>query len=218
VYKKLNDTFVEKYMLGIFITGNKSTESYASKSAATSYSELKSYVVKTLARLGLDNLKTSECDESELLNEGLQLSAGKKIIAKITEVKKSTLKKQDIFQPVYYAEIEWDNLMAVVPTKASQFKELAKFPEVRRDLALLINKDVKYQQIEELAYQAERNLLKNVNLFDIYEGDKLEQGKKSYAVSFTLQDENNTLNDKQIEKIMEKLIKTYQEKLGATIR
>lgn len=218
VYKKVNDTFVEKYMLGIFITGNKSTESYASKSAATSYSELKSYVVKTLARLGLDNLKTSACDESELLNEGLQLSAGKKIIAKITEVKKSTLKKQDISQPVYYAEIEWDNLMAVVPTKASQFKELAKFPEVRRDLALLINKDVKYQQVEELAYQAERNLLKNVNLFDIYEGDKLEQGKKSYAVSFTLQDENNTLNDKQIEKIMEKLIKTYQEKLGATIR
>lgn len=218
VYKKVNDAFVEKYMLGIFVTGNKLPESYATKNTPTNYFELKSYVQQVLTRIGLDNFKISSSEETELVNEGLQFSANKKVIARITEVKKSTLKKFDIAQPVYYAELEWDSIMAVVPTKASQFKELSKFPEVKRDLALLINKEIKYQQIEELAYQAERNLLKKVNLFDIYEGDKLEQGKKSYAVSFILQDESNTLNDKQIEKIMEKLIKTYQEKLGAVIR
>ena len=98
------------------------------------------------------------------------------------------------------------------------YTEVPKFPEVRRDLAMLIDRSVKFDQLEQLAFQAEKGLLKNVNLFDVYEGDKLPEGKKSYALSFTLLDENATLTDKQIEKIMEKLIKTYQEKVGAEIR
>ena len=98
------------------------------------------------------------------------------------------------------------------------YSEVPKFPEVRRDLALLIDKAVKFEQLEQLAYQSEKNILKNVNLFDVYEGDKLPAGKKSYALSFILQDENATLTDKQIEKIMEKLMKTYVEKVGAEIR
>jgi phenylalanyl-tRNA synthetase beta chain len=98
------------------------------------------------------------------------------------------------------------------------YKEVSKFPEVRRDLALLLNKTVKYSEVEELAYTTERKLLKAVNLFDIYEGDKVEAGKKSYAVSFTLQDEQSTLTDKQVDAVMQKLIKVYAEKLGASIR
>ena len=98
------------------------------------------------------------------------------------------------------------------------YKELPKFPEVRRDLALLIDKAVKFEQLEQLAYQSEKNILKQVNLFDVYEGDKLPSGKKSYALSFTLQDDSATLTDKEIEKTMEKLMKVYQEKVGAEIR
>jgi phenylalanyl-tRNA synthetase beta chain len=125
----------------------------------------------------------------------------------------------DIKQEVFVADFNWDIVLeAVKKNKAIMYTEVPKFPEVRRDLALLIDKAVKFEQLEQLAFQVEKGLLKNVNLFDVYEGDKLPEGKKSYALSFTLLDENATLTDKQIEKIMEKLMKTYQEKVGAEIR
>jgi phenylalanyl-tRNA synthetase beta chain len=124
----------------------------------------------------------------------------------------------DIKQEVFYADFNWDLIMEAMKKVSVMYAEVPKFPEVRRDLALLIDKTVKFEQLEQLAYQSERSILKDVNLFDVYEGDRLPSGKKSYALSFILQDENATLTDKQIEKIMEKLIRTYQEKVGAEIR
>ena len=124
----------------------------------------------------------------------------------------------DIKQEVFYADFNWDLILDAVMKTNLRYTEVAKFPEVRRDLALLIDKTIKFEQLEQLAYQAEKNILKSVNLFDVYEGEKLPSDKKSYALSFILQDENVTLTDKQIEKIMEKLMKTYKEKAGAEIR
>ncbi len=124
----------------------------------------------------------------------------------------------DIKQEVFYADFNWDLIVEAVKKTNVIYTETPKFPEVRRDLALLIDKNSRFEQLEQLAYQSEKSLLKSVNLFDVYEGDKLPQGKKSYALSFILQDTTATLTDKQIDKIMEKLMKTYQEKAGAEIR
>ena len=124
----------------------------------------------------------------------------------------------DCKQDVYYADIKWDLVLKSVPTKDLTYTEVPKFPEVRRDLALVIGKDVTFEQIERLAFETERKLLKKVGLFDVYEGDRIEQGKKSYAVSFVLQDAEKTLSDKQIEAVMAKLQKTFETKLEAKIR
>ena len=127
----------------------------------------------------------------------------------------------DIKQEVFYADFQWDRIIEAVNNINIRYTEVSKFPEVRRDLALLIDKSISFQDLEQLAYQAEKNILKDVNLFDVYgynQSDKIPDGKKSYALSFTLQDKTATLNDKQIDQIMEKLINTYKEKLGASIR
>ena len=133
-------------------------------------------------------------------------------------VAKPVLKTMDIKQEVFYADFNWDGIIEAVEKTNVMYVEVPKFPEVRRDLALLIDKTIEFEQLEQLAYQSEKTLLKNVNLFDVYEGNKLPAGKKSYALSFILQDENATLTDRQIDTIMEKLMKTYQEKAGAEIR
>ena len=124
----------------------------------------------------------------------------------------------DVTADVYYADFNWDNVLALIGKNKLEFKEIPKFPSVRRDLALLVDKKVTYKELEEIAFNTERKLLKDVNLFDIYEGDKLEVGKKSYALSFSLQDDEATLNDKQIDNVMQKLIKNYTEKVGASLR
>ena len=131
---------------------------------------------------------------------------------------KSICKTTDINADVFYADFNWDNVLSLVGKTKLEYKEISKFPSVRRDLALLLDKKITYKELEEIAFNTERKLLKAVNLFDIYEGDKLEKGKKSYALSFNLQDDEATLNDKQIDNVMQKLIKTYIEKVGATIR
>ncbi len=127
-------------------------------------------------------------------------------------------KKFDIDHEVYFADINWTELMRAIRQAKVEYKELSKFPAVRRDLALLINKEVSFAEIERIAYQAERKLLKKVELFDVYEGKNLEAGKKSYAVSFWLQDENATLNDKVIDKVMSKIVGSLQHQLDAKLR
>jgi len=128
------------------------------------------------------------------------------------------LKKFDISQDVFYADINWDLLRQTVKDVKVSYTEISKFPAVKRDLALLVNKDVTFAQIEQISYNAERKILKDVWLFDVYEGKNLEPGKKSYAVSFLLQDENQTLNDKQIDKIMNKLLSSLQHQLDVKLR
>ena len=131
---------------------------------------------------------------------------------------KKLLKAFDIDNEVYFADLNWKELMKAIRSVKISYKEISKFPAVKRDLALLLDKNIQFAEIEKIAYETEKKLLKEVELFDVYEGKNLEAGKKSYAVSFLLQDENQTLNDKMIDKIMSKLVKNLEDKLGAKLR
>ena len=143
---------------------------------------------------------------------------GGKRLATFGVVTRAILKKFDIDNEVYFADLNWKELMKAIRSVKISYKEISKFPAVRRDLALLLDKQIQFGEIEKIAFDTEKKLLKSVELFDVYEGKNLEAGKKSYAVSFMLQDENQTLNDKQIDKIMSKLIKNLEDKLGAKLR
>jgi phenylalanyl-tRNA synthetase beta chain len=139
-------------------------------------------------------------------------------LSEIGTISKPVLELFDIRQKVFYAEMDWDYALELVSINRIRYQALAKFPEVRRDLALLIDESVTFAEIEKLAYETESKLLRSVNLFDVYEGSNLQKGKKSYAVCFILQDEEKTLTDKVIDKTMEKLMKAYQSDLKAVIR
>ncbi|MES2284182.1 MAG: phenylalanine--tRNA ligase subunit beta [Bacteroidota bacterium] len=209
--------YIETKHLSLFISGRKQEESWNVKNDVVSFYTLKGYVKAILDRLGINDVKLSESN-SDVFSQGLSFSSNKKTIVEFGTVNRSILKSMDIKQDVFYADFNWDLIIERLKKTNIMYTEVPKFPEVRRDLALLIDKAVQFEQLEQLAYQTEKNMLKSVNLFDVYQGDKLPAEKKSYALSFTLQDESATLTDKQIEKIMEKLIKTYQEKVGAEIR
>lgn len=209
--------YTETKHLSLFITGSKKSESWNAKNEDVGFYSMKGYVKAVLERLGLNNCTLAEC-KGDIFSQGLSFSINKKVLVEFGSVSKKLLKAMDIKQDVFYADFKWDQVAESLKKVRVMYQEVPKFPEVRRDLALLIDKAVKFELLEQLAYQAEKSLLKAVNLFDVYEGDKLPAGKKSYALSFTLLDENATLTDKQIEKIMEKLVKTYQEKAGAEIR
>ena len=209
--------YIETKHLSVFVTGRRQEESWNAKTDLVSFYTLKGYVKAIIDRLGID-VKLNEA-VSDAFSQGLSYTWNKKTLVEFGAVSKAVLKLMDIKQEVFYADFNWDLVVeAVKKNKALEYTEVPKFPEVRRDLALLIDKAIKFEQLEQLAYQSEKGLLKSVNLFDVYEGDKLPAGKKSYALSFIIQDENATLTDKQIEKIMEKLMKTYREKAGAEIR
>lgn len=209
--------YIETKHLSVFITGRKQEESWNAKNDAVNFYTLKGIVKAIFERLGIE-VKLAE-SSSDAFSQGLSFSWNKKTIVEFGPLTRSVLKSMDIKQDVFYADFNWDLMIeAMKKNKTVLYTEVPKFPEVRRDLALLIDKAIRFEQLEQLAYQAEKGLLKSVNLFDVYEGDKLPSGKKSYALSFILRDDNATLTDKQIEKIMEKLMKTYQEKAGAEIR
>ena len=211
--------YQEKDKLALFITGNKTLASWNSKEQKTDFFNLKCYAEMILNRLGfkITNLNTDVCSE-DIYREGLTYTQNGKHIATIGMLTHKVLKITDIEQEVYYAEFSWDNILKVVKNHTITFTPMPKFPAVKRDLALLLDKKVSFKEVRELAMRTEKNLLKSVNLFDVYEGEKLGTDKKSYAVSFTLQDEEKTLTDKQIDRIMNKLIGTYQHILGAEIR
>lgn len=153
-----------------------------------------------------------------MFSEGITLSLGKIKLVDVGLVKKSILKDFGIKQPVLFADFDWENVLKVGGKGQIKVTELPKFPSVKRDFALLLDTQVTFSEIYNLAFQAEKNLLKEVDLFDVYEGDKLADGKKSYAVSFLLQDTSKTLNDTQIDKIMQKLQQTFEKNVGATLR
>ena len=170
-----------------------------------------------LQRLGVLRFKESST-KNDLLSEGLSLGLGKINLVDFGLVKKSVLKSFDISQPVLYADFNWDNILKVISNNAIKFKDIPKYPEVRRDFALLLDNNITFDSILTIAKQSEKQLLKSVNLFDVYQGKNLPKGKKSYAVSFTLQDERKTLTDKQIDKIMNKLQQSFEKQLGAELR
>jgi len=218
--EKVLGAYSEDYHLGLWITGMKVSGSWAHIDEKTSFYELKAYIENIIARLGL-NLSSLllENSNNDIFAEGLNLLTqnGKKLV-EMGAVNRKILKYFEIENDVYYADINWSFLMKAIKKVSVSYTEVPKFPAVRRDLALLLDENVKFTDIERLAYDSEKKLLKQVSLFDVYEGKNIEKGKKSYAISFMLQDENATLNDKQIDKIMSKLITTYENKLGAKLR
>ncbi len=208
--------YAETKHLSLFITGRKYAENPYSENNKVDFNYLKSCIEAILNKLSI-SFKINELDHSEF-NYGLSFAFKNKNLVNFGLVNKSICKKMDINADVFYADFNWDNVLSLIGKVKLEYKEISKFPSVRRDLALLLDKKITYKELEEIAFNTEHKLLKTVNLFDIYEGDKLEKGKKSYALSFNLQDDEATLNDKQIDNVMQKLIKTYTEKVGATIR
>lgn len=212
--------YSENYYLGLWVTGKRVSNSWAHPEEDSSVYELKAYVENVLARLGL---QMHDLVVGNLTNDiyAAALSVqtrGGKLLATFGVVTKKLLKAFDIDNEVYYAELNWKEIMKAIRNVKISYTEISKFPAVRRDLALLIDKKVQFAEIEKIAYETEKKLLKEVALFDVYEGKNLEAGKKSYAVSFMLQDETQTLNDKMIDKIMSKLVKNLEDKLGAKLR
>lgn len=216
-YHKYESGYQEDKHLTLFITGNRTKESWKTTTVNSDFFYLKGVVITLLSRLGFDNLKTSPV-KSDMFSEGIILSLGKTKLVEFGVIKRSILKEFSIKQEVLFADFNWQNILDLVGNKKLKVSGLAKFPTVKRDLALLLDNKVEFKEIYNLAFQSEKKLLKEVDLFDVYEGDKLPEGKKSYAVSFVLQDENKTLADKQIDKIMQKLQQTFEKNLDAVLR
>ena len=218
--EKTLSAYREGYHLGIWMTGKRVSKSWAHQDEPSSVYELKAHVENIFSRLGLSmhdmvigNLS------NDLFAAALTVhTKGGRLLATIGMLTKKILKVFDIDNDVFYADLNWQQLMKAIKNVKVGYKEISKFPAVRRDLALLLDKKVQFAEIEKIAYNTEKRLLKDVELFDVYEGKNLETGKKSYAVSFLLQDENQTLNDKQIDRIMQKLIANLQSQLNAKLR
>ena len=212
--------FSEDYRLGIWLAGNRVENSWAHPNEKTTVYELKAYVENVLSRLGLNLGKlVFGVLTDDIYSAGLSITtqSGRRL-GSLGIVSKKILKAMDIDVEVYFAELSWTALMKETKKNKVTYTEISKFPAVKRDLALLLDKSVAFADIEKIAGESERKLLKSVTLFDVYEGKNLPAGKKSYAVSFYLQDDNKTLNDKQIDAIMKKIQTNLEQKLGAQLR
>ena len=216
-YHKYNEKYQEDKHLTLFVTGNRTNESWNTTSKVSDFFYLKGIITNVLGRLGIDTLKTSPTKQ-DVFSEGITLSLGKMKLVEFGVVKRGLLKEFGIKQEVLFADFNWDTILKIAGNKKIKVADLPKFPAVKRDLALLLDVKTEFKEIYNLAFQSEKSLLKEVDLFDVYEGDKLPEGKKSYAVSFLIQDETKTLADKQIEKIMEKLQQTFEKNLDAVLR
>ena len=208
----------EEPHLALWVTGNKTAQSWVMKEEKTSFYQLHAYVANVLRRLGV-TYKLAPLAANELYEDGMAILAPNgKQIGIMAILAKKQLKAFDIDNPVYYADLDWNMVLRLHKQYKPVISDLPKYPEVKRDLALLVDKSVKFVDLAQAAYAVEKKLLKQVTLFDVYEGKNLEAGKKSYALSFILQDTENTLKDKQIEAIMAKLQKTFEEKFAAKLR
>jgi phenylalanyl-tRNA synthetase beta chain len=209
----------ERKKLAMFVTGSQQGESWYMPSRKTDYHFLKSLVFAVLRKTGISLQKlTANGIDKQLFAEGESFSFNQKPLLNIGRLNPVILKQFDIKQEVFYAEVDWSTLLREVKPDSVKFNEISRYPEVRRDLALLLDKSVKFSDIEALASRNGKGILRSVNLFDVYEGEKIEAGKKSYAVSFTLQDDQKTLTDNDIEKLMKRLADVFEKELGAIIR
>lgn len=212
--------YSEEPHMALWITGNKAAQTWVRKEEKTTFYQLRAYVNNILVRLGVDLYKTTvERLENELFSDGLVLKATNgKALGFIGIVNRKQLKAFDIEQEVFYADLDWNQLLKQNKQYKAVISDLPKYPEVKRDFALLVDKSVEFADLARAAFATEKKLLKNVYLFDVYEGKNLEAGKKSYALSFILQDAENTLKDTQIENIMNRMKATFEEKFHATLR
>ncbi len=212
--------YKEENHLGLWVTGKRVAGSWAHPDEDSTFYELKAYVENILARIGVQpGVLVEKASDNNIFSSAQAMeNRGGRLLVEMGVVNKALLKAAGIDQPVYYADLNWTALMKVIRKNKVQFTEISKYPAVSRDLALLIDKEVEFKDIERIAHATEKKLLKSVVLFDVYEGKNLPAGKKSYAVNFILQDEQKTLNDKQIEAIMNKLINNLKTQLKAELR
>lgn len=217
--KDVTRKYSERKKLSIYVTGSQQGESWYLSSSRTDYYFLKSIVFATLRKTGINvNKLISSSIDTRLFAEGESFTINNKPLLNIGRLNTAVLKQFDVKQDVFYAELEWSTLLREVKPDSVKFSEISRYPEVRRDLALLLDKSVKFSDIDALANRNGKGILRTVNLFDVYEGEKIEAGKKSYAVSFTMQDDQKTLTDNDIEKLMKRLVEVFEKELGAVIR
>jgi phenylalanyl-tRNA synthetase beta chain len=215
-YHKLPSGYDEPKHLTLFVSGNSAFESWTNPQKVSDFFLFKGYVVSILVRLGLQKTKNTPA-LNDVFAEGIAIASGNDILVEFGTVKKSILKHFDIKQDVFYADFNWNLILKLIGGKI-KFTDIPKYPEVRRDLALLVDTNITFDSFYAIARQSEKSLLKDINLFDVYEGNNLPEGKKSYALSFVLQDNSKTLTEEQIDKIMKKLQKNFENELGASLR
>lgn len=213
------DNYTETRSLDLFMSGNTGPQRWNYKTNPTGFFNIKAYAEMILTRAGIDpaSLAAGESDK-KYFSESVTWLANRKLLAETGRISKPYLDRFDIGQDVYYAHIEWDMLVTLIRSHKISFTELPKYPWVRRDLALLIDKNIKFSQIREIAFRTEKHILREADLFDVYESDSLGVNKKSYAVSFKLRDDLRTLTDKVIDKTMNSLVAAFEKELGAKIR
>ena len=216
-YHNFKEGRQEPKHLSIIVSGLKNNENWTQNSQKSNFFYFKGIVNALLERLGIIYFSEIET-KNPIFSEGLAHQIGDKCLVDYGIITKNIASNFDIDSEVFYADFKWDNILEQIVTENFKLKTIPKFPKVKRDLALLLDKNVSFDSIRESAIKSERNLLKNINLFDVYTGDKLPENKKSYAISFTLQDEKKTLTDKQIDKIMKKLQQNFEKDFGATLR
>ena len=215
-YHKKEGNYIENKHLALFFTGFQTKESWANPQKPTNFFVAKGYIKSIFERIGLQNITTLPCSTS-VFQEGIGFAINNTIFAELGILKKTITKDFDCKNDVFYADIDWSFVLSQLSTKI-KFAEISKFPEVRRDLALLLDKNVPFEQIYNVSKQTEKKLVKEINLFDVYEGKNLPENKKSYAISYVLQDQDKTLTDAQIEKIMSKILTNLQTEVGAVLR
>ena len=220
VIKHVLDAYSEDYHLGLWLTGKRVRGSWAHPDEDSSFAQLKAYVMNIFTRLGVPfGLLVFTEGKSDIYSQSLSIqNRGGKVLAEMGIVAGKLTKAFNIDSPVYFADIRWNQIMRIIQKQNVTYTEISKFPAVSRDLALLLDSNVPFGEVERIAYQTEKKLLKAVKLFDVYEGKNLPEGKKSYAVNFILQDSEKTMGDKQIDAIMQKLINNLTQQLGAELR
>ncbi len=218
--EKVLSAYSEDQHLGLWVTGKRVDGSWAHADEPSSVYELKGYVYGILKRLGVQlNGLLIGAGKNDIFSKSLEITdRNGKLYLELGLVKKSICSQLNIDNEVYFADLNWTNLMKNIKKNKVSYTEIGKFPSVSRDLALLVDKAVEFKSIEQIAYATEKKLLKKVELFDVYEGKNLEEGKKSYAVNFVLQDDSKTMNDKQTDAIMQKIIAQLEKQLGAKLR
>ncbi|MGB5461037.1 MAG: phenylalanine--tRNA ligase subunit beta, partial [Eudoraea sp.] len=216
-YQNTKSDYLESKHLTLIITGTQNENSWISPSRPTDFYFLKAAVELVLERLGIADYNSFSV-QNDIFHEGLCLKKNKTELVSFGIVQKTILKEFDIKQDVFYADFKWDALSKIIPKNKIIFEKIPRFPEVKRDLALLLDMDISFDEIKTIAFDTERNLLKNITLFDVYTGKNLPPEKKSYAVGFTIGDARKTLTDKQIDKIMKKLQQRFEKELGAELR
>lgn len=206
----------ENKVLGVWMSGNISSESWMQKTSAINFHHLSQVVSQILILMKVKKIDSNET-ANQAFSYGLEHVVRNKVLVKFGLVNQTLAAQADLKQQTFYAEFDWD-LLCKLYTLENKFVEIPKYPEVRRDLSLVLNKSVKFDQIKKAAFNTEKKLLKSINVFDVYQGDKLPEDQKSYSVSFILQDEEKTLNDQQIDKAMQKLMGVFESEVGAVIR